>query len=102
VQVLGLIPLTCGAGVDIVLHRRAKVGRVEVAAETVQRALDALMSVVVHKGEHLVEQGRRRWDVEVAVKTNEPVAERLGRRTCARRQLLLECHQHRVCGRCLT
>ena len=101
-QVLGLIPLTCGGGVDIVLHRHVEVGRVEVAAETVQRALDVLMSVVVHRGEHLVEQGRRRWDVEVAVKSNEPVAERLGRHTCTRRQLLLECHQHRVRGRGLT
>ena len=55
-QVLGLVPLAGGAGADVILHRRAKIGRVEVPAEAMERALNTLMSIVVDSGEHLVEQ----------------------------------------------
>jgi len=56
VQVLELVPLAGGAGADVILHRLAKVGRVKVPAEAVERALNTLMSVVMDDGEHLMEQ----------------------------------------------
>ena len=55
-QVLGLVPLAGSVGADVILHRLAKVGRVEVPAEAMERALNTLMSVVMDDGEHLMEQ----------------------------------------------
>lgn len=54
---LQLVALTCGAGTDKVLDHGAQVGGVEVAAQSVQGALNALMSVVVHRGDEFLEKG---------------------------------------------
>jgi len=97
VQVLGLVPLAGGAGEDVIFHCLAEVGGVEIAVE-VERALNALVAVIVHGGEHLVEQGRRRRNVEAVVERDEAVNERPGACSRAHRQLVLECHQRRVHG----
>ena len=54
-QVLELVPLAGGAGADVILNHLVKVGRVEVPAEAMERALNTLVAVVVGGGEHLVE-----------------------------------------------
>ena len=55
-QVLGLVPLASGASADVILHCLAKVGRVKVPLEAMERALNTLVSVFMDGGEHLVEQ----------------------------------------------
>jgi len=62
VQVFRLVALAGGAGADVILDGATETRRVEVPAEAMQRALDALVAVVVNGGDQLVKERRRRRD----------------------------------------
>jgi len=62
----------------------------------VERALDALMAVVVHRSEHLMEQGRRRRDVEAALERHHAVDERPQCRALAGGELVAKSDQRRI------
>lgn len=63
-QVLGLVPLTDNARAHQVLHELLHVRKMEVVPQTVQRALNTLVVVLVDCHHDLLDQGRGRWDVE--------------------------------------
>ena len=54
---LRLVPLTSGAGTDEVLNVLAHAGEVEIAAESMERALDALVSVLMDRSDDLQDDG---------------------------------------------
>jgi hypothetical protein len=51
------IALVGGARTNEVLDHRSQVGRVEIVAEAVKRALDPFMAIVVNSGKELLESG---------------------------------------------
>jgi len=79
-QVFGLVALACRASPHVVLDHRPQPWRVEVTAQPVECALDALVAVVMHPGEHLVEERRCRRDVEPALERHQAVDQRPWRR----------------------
>ena len=94
-QVFGLVALACRASPHVVLDHRPQPWRVEVTAQPVECALDALVAVVMHPGEHLVEEQRCRRDVELALERHQAVDQRPWRRTLGVGDLGPERHQ---CG----
>jgi len=71
--VFRLVALTGSALADEVLDDAPEVGGVEVTAQPVQRALDALVAVLMYSGDDLGQQRRRRGDVEAAGVGDEAV-----------------------------
>jgi hypothetical protein len=60
--------------------------------------LDAFVAVIVHGGDELVEEWRRRRNVEVVVECHKAIVERPGARSLACCELLLERRQSRGDG----
>jgi hypothetical protein len=63
VEVLGLVPLARGATANKILHNLFHVREVKVAAKSMQRALDALVSLLMYRCHDLLKKGRRWWYV---------------------------------------
>ena len=57
VEMLRLVPLTCSTCPHKVLHNTTHVGKMEVAAEPMYSALDALMSIIIDSNHNLLQEG---------------------------------------------
>lgn len=77
-QVLGLVPLTDAACAHQVLHELLHVRKVKVAPQTVQHALNSLVSLLMDRHHDLLDQGGGRRDVESPDKQNHVVDDRPG------------------------
>lgn len=95
---LGLVPLTRGAGAYEVLDDGAEAGGMDVAAESMKGALDTFMAVVVDGGDDLVEEWGAGRDVEAPLVRDQAVDEGPRRLAAIREDLVLERDQGGVLG----
>ena len=94
-----LVALTGSALADNVLDDAPEVGGVEVTAQPVQqRALDALVAVLMYSGDDLGQQRRRRGDVEAAGVGDEAVDDGPWCWPVTSRDLIAQGYQSRICG----
>jgi len=76
VEVLGLVSLTSGTCPHKVLHKTPHVGEVEVAAESVQCALDALVATIVDSRHDFLQEWRGRRYVQAPVVEDHVISHR--------------------------
>jgi len=98
VQVLRLVPLTSCTGPHEVLHLPPHVGEVEVAAEPVQSAVDALVAVIMYRGHDLLQEGRGRRYVQAPLVGDHVVDHRPRSGARARANLVVDGHQGWIRG----
>ena len=94
----GLVLLAGGAFADEVLNSSPEVGDVEVTAQPMQRVLDALVVILMDRGDDLRQQRRRRRNVEAGVVGDKAVDDGPRRQALARGDLLLKRDQGWVRG----
>jgi hypothetical protein len=84
-EMLGLVALARITCMHEILHDVAHVGKVDVAAKTMKRALHSLMPVVVNSRHVLLDERGHRWKVEAATELEYAVHDlpRLATSTCA-------------------
>jgi hypothetical protein len=100
VQVLGLVPLADAACAHQVLHEMLHVRKMEVAPQTVQRALNPLVSLLVDCHHDLLDQGGGRLDVEPLGKLNHAVDDRPGCPRGANADVVTKGDESTRCDRC--
>ena len=93
-----LVALTGSALADEVLDDAPEVGGVEVTAQPMQRALDALVAVLMDRGNDLCQQRRRLRNVDASVVGDKTVDDGPRRQALARGDLLLKRDQGWVRG----
>ena len=95
-QVLRLVPLTSRTGPHEVLHVPSHVGEVEVATKSVQRAVDALVAVIMYRGHDLLQEGRGRRYVQAPLVGDHVVDHRPRSGARASANLVVDGHQGRI------
>ena len=102
VQVLRLVPLTNGARAHKILHKLLHVRKMKVAAQSVQRALDSFMSILMDSGHDLLNEGGRRGNVQAASELHHVVDDRPRCPAGARAHFVLDSDEGRVGELCLS
>jgi hypothetical protein len=100
-EMLRLVALTDDTCPDQILHRALHVREVEVAAETVQRALNTLVPFFVDGHQNLLQQRRRGWKVQPPAVLDQPILQRPWQRSRARPDLILQGDEGQISGLCL-
>uniref|UniRef100_A0A0A8ZTW4 Uncharacterized protein n=1 Tax=Arundo donax TaxID=35708 RepID=A0A0A8ZTW4_ARUDO len=97
-EVVGLVLLTGDAGLHEILHQTTHGGKMKIPPEPVEGAADALMAVVVDRGQDLPQQRRRRGNVQAAVEGDHAVHQRPRSGAGASPDLIVDGDQGRISG----
>ena len=98
---LRLVPLTSGACMHKILHELLHVRKMKVAAQSVQRALDSFMSILMDSGHDLLNEGGRQWNVQAPGELHHVVDDHPRCPAGARAHFVLDSDEGRVGELCL-